>query len=181
MKIQYYTAATLDGFIADPEHSLDWLFQFEVEESSYPAFIRDVTVVAMGSSTYRWLLAHHVYEDPERPRPWPYEQPTWVFTSQSQRTVEGADVRFVQGDVAAHVPAMREAAGEGNLWVAGGGDLAGQFHDAGLLDEIIVQIAPVTLGAGMPVFPRRVDRPPLVVTAVEPYANGMVEIRYRVP
>lgn len=181
MKVQYYTATTLDGFIADPEHSLDWLLQFEAPESSYPEFIEDVTAVVMGSSTYRWLLEHHVYQEPERPKPWPYEQPAWVFTTRSLRPVEGADIRFVEGDVAAHFPAMRDAAGDGNLWVAGGGDLAGQFHDAGLLDEIIVQIAPVTLGGGMPVFPRRVDRPPLVVTSVTPWQNGMVEIRYRAP
>src|SRR3712207_7879069 len=50
------------------------------------------------------------------------------------------------------------AAGDRNVWVVGGGDLAGQFADVGLLDELIVSIAPVTLGAGAPLLPRRIDR-----------------------
>lgn len=65
MKIQYYTAVSLDGYIADEHHSLDWLFQFgDVEETSYPEFIRDVGAVVMGSSTYEWLLRNHIYADP---------------------------------------------------------------------------------------------------------------------
>ena len=52
---------------------------------------------------------------------------------------------------------MTRAAGDRNIWIVGGGDLAGQFADAGLLDEVIVSIAPVTLGAGAPLLPRRLD------------------------
>jgi dihydrofolate reductase len=52
---------------------------------------------------------------------------------------------------------MVEAAGGRNVWIVGGGDLAGQFADAGLLDEVIVYIAPVTLGAGAPLLPRRIE------------------------
>jgi dihydrofolate reductase len=52
---------------------------------------------------------------------------------------------------------MAEAAGGRNVWVGGGGDLAGQFADAGLLDEVIVYVAPVTLGAGAPLLPRRLE------------------------
>ena len=52
---------------------------------------------------------------------------------------------------------MRAAAGERNLWIVGGGDLAGQFADAGLLDEVIVYVAPVTLGRGKPLLPRRIE------------------------
>jgi dihydrofolate reductase len=52
---------------------------------------------------------------------------------------------------------MVEAAGDRNVWIVGGGDLAGQFADAGLLDEVIVSIAPVTLGAGAPLLPRRLE------------------------
>ena len=49
------------------------------------------------------------------------------------------------------------AAGDRNVWIVGGGDLAGQFADAGLLDEVIVMIAPVTLGGGAPLLPRRIE------------------------
>jgi dihydrofolate reductase len=80
-----------------------------------------------------------------------------VFTHREPTVVPGADVRFASGDVAA-VHADMVAAAEGkDVWVAGGGDLAGQFADAGLLDEVIVYIAPVALGAGAPLLPRRLE------------------------
>ena len=71
--------------------------------------------------------------------------------------VPGAQIEFVSGDVAPVHAAMLAAAGGRNVWVVGGGDLAGQFADAGLLDEVIVYIAPVTLGAGAPLLSRRVE------------------------
>ena len=76
-----------------------------------------------------------------------------MFTNHDLKTVDG-DIRFAKGDVSEHHAAMAEAAGGRNVWVVGGGDLAAQFADAGLLDEVIVYIAPVFLGAGAPLFPR---------------------------
>jgi len=59
VKTQYYTAASLDGFIATADDSLEWLFQLgDVEETSYPEFIRDIGALAMGSTTYQWMLRH---------------------------------------------------------------------------------------------------------------------------
>src|SRR5581483_1211402 len=159
-RTQYYTAATLDGFIADPEHSLDWLVQFGVQQTEdFPSFLQAVGGLAMGSSTYRWILEHLIDPGADYPGPWPYTQPAWVFTTRSLRPVPGADIRFVRGDVAPVHRAMLAAAGGKNVWLVGGGDLVGQFHDRGLLDEIIVTIAPVTLGAGRPLLPRAITRP----------------------
>jgi dihydrofolate reductase len=75
---------------------------------------------------------------------------------------------------------MRAAAGAKNIWIVGGGDLAGQFFDAGLLDEIIVQVGSVTLGKGKPLFPRRVTNPPLRLVSVQQIGTGFVELRYQV-
>lgn len=181
MRTQYYTASSLDGFVADPDHSLDWLTQFDPgDDSSYPGFIRDVGAVAMGSTTYEWILRHRESAAGGAPADWPYDSPTWVFSSRSLPSVEGADLRFVRGDVAPVHRAMVEAAEGANVWIVGGGDLAGQFHDAGLLDEIIVQVAPVTLGDGAPLLPRRISDPPLRLTSVERLGAGMVELRYEV-
>jgi dihydrofolate reductase len=76
---------------------------------------------------------------------------------------------------------MRAAAGDKNIWVVGGGDLAGQFYDAGLLSEVIVQVGSVTLGKGKPLFPRRVTSPPLALTSVRQVGTGFAELRYQVP
>lgn len=178
MKTQYYTAASLDGFIATEDHSLEWLFQLgDVNDTSYPEFIKNVGALAMGSSTYEWMLRHVVKAGDA----WPYALPTWVFSNRSLPGVEGADLLFVRGDVRPVYEAMRRAAGDRNIWLVGGGDLVGQFYDVGLLDEIIVTIGSVTLGAGKPLLPREIAFPPLKLTSARAIGTGFVELRYDVP
>jgi dihydrofolate reductase len=75
---------------------------------------------------------------------------------------------------------MKAVAKDRNIWVMGGGDLAGQFLDAGLLDELIVQIGSVSLGQGKPVFPRRVLSPVLQLVSVHRVNAGMAELRYEI-
>ncbi len=180
MKTQYYTASSLDGFIAGPNDSLDWLFPLgDLDETSYPNFIREVGALAMGSATYEWMLRHLVSTDP--PQPWPYELPTWVFTSRTLPPVAGADIRFVRGDVRPVHDAMAAAAAGKNVWLVGGGDLVGQFHDHGLLDELFVQVGSVTLGAGKPLLPREITRPPLRLVSVRAVGTGFAELHYEVP
>ncbi len=148
----FYTATSLDGFIADPDAALDWLFTREQDPAgplNYDAFIADVGAAVMGRTTYEWVLDH---EGPDAA--WPYSIPCWVFSNHDVPPIEG-DIRVVSGDVTEHHAAMVEAAGGKDVWVVGGGDLAAQFADHGLLDELIVYIAPVSLGAGAPLFPRR--------------------------
>lgn len=158
MTTTYFTASSVDGFIADPENSLSWLLTRDVDVSGpmgYERFLKEsVGAVVMGSTTYLWLLEHELGADPSRS--WPYDLPTWVFSTRQLPVVQG-DLRFVQGDVAAVHAEIIAAAGGLGVWVVGGGDLAGQFADAGLLDELWVQYAPVALGAGAQLLPRRVE------------------------
>lgn len=154
-KVSYYTATTLDGFIADEHDSLEWLFVQEGRQDdeplSYDTFIKDIGAIVMGRTTYDWVVAHLARTDD----PWPYSMPAWVMTHRPAEGLPGADIRFSDGDVTTVHAAMVEAAGGQDLWIVGGGDLVGQFADAGLLDEVVVQIAPVTLGRGRPLLPRR--------------------------
>jgi dihydrofolate reductase len=157
---QYYTATSLDGFIADEQHSLDWLFTRDQDRAgplNYDAFFAGVGALAMGSTTYEWILDHELKgEDPAQWK-WPYDVPCWVFTHRPLQVVAGAAVTFTSNAVAAVNAEMVSAAGGRNVWIVGGGDLAGQFADAGLLDEVIVYVAPVTLGRGAPLLPRRLE------------------------
>jgi dihydrofolate reductase len=181
MKTQYYTAASLDGFIATTDDSLEWLFPLgDVAETSYADFITDVGALAMGSATYEWMLRHAVGPAAKEPQPWPYTQPTWVFTTRSLPGVPGADVRFVRGDVRPVHEEMARAAGGQNIWIVGGGELAGQFYDRGLLDELFVQVGSVTLGAGKPLLPRTIVSPPLRLVSVRQVGAGFAELHYEV-
>ena len=153
---QYYTATSLDGFIADPDNSLDWLFTRARDKDGpldYGSFIAEVGAIAMGSTTYDWIIEGR---DPAQWR-WPYDVPCWVFTHRELEVIPDARIELTSADVAAVHAEMAAAAGEKNVWIVGGGDLAGQFADAGLLDEVLVTIAPVTLGAGAPLLPRRIE------------------------
>jgi dihydrofolate reductase len=182
MKTQYFTATSLDGFIATEDDSLDWLFPLgDINDTSYPAFIAEVGALAMGSATYEWMLRHAQTVAAETGSTWPYTQPTWVFSTRTLPAVPGANLSFVRGDVRPVHSAMRAAAEDKNIWVVGGGDLAGQFYDAGLLNEVIVQVGSVTLGKGKPLFPRRLTSPPLALVSVRQVGTGFAELRYQVP
>ena len=181
MKTQYFAATSLDGFIATEDDSLDWLFPLgDLNDSSYPEFIAQVGALAMGSATYEWMVRNAEKVVAETGSAWPYTQPAWIFSSRKLPLIAGADIRFFNGDVQQAHAEMRAAAGDRNIWIVGGGDLAGQFHDAGLLDELVIQVGSATLGKGKPLFPRRVLGPVLRLTSVRQMGAGMAELRYEV-
>lgn len=151
----YYVASTLDGFIADEHDSLDWLLRQQIDDDGpmgYPGFISGIGALLMGSTTYEWIRTHD-----EAGSGWPYEQPCWVFTHRDLPRIEGADVRFVSGEVAEVWPEVLAAAGARGVWVVGGGALASQLAAEGLLDEVVVAVAPVVLGAGRPLLTEALD------------------------
>jgi dihydrofolate reductase len=147
----YYTAATLDGFIATLDHSLAWLVTRDHDPAGpmgFEEFRSGVGAAAWGANTYQWLLDN-------APDDWDSGLPSWVFTH--REFAARAGVRFTYAAAADVHGELVEAAGGKDVWVVGGGGLAGQFADAGLLDEVIVTIAPVTLGAGAPLLPTHVE------------------------
>jgi len=178
---QYYVAQSLDGFIAESDGGLDWLLTYDGDagpdvsqatEGTYDEFFAQVGAVSMGSATYEFILA-------EQTGGWPYEgKPCWVFTSRDLPVAEGGDVRFVDGPVGAVHEEMKRSAGEGNLWVVGGGEVASQFADEGLLDQLLVTVVPVLLGAGLPTFARRLEGKQLRLARTRAFANGMTELVY---
>jgi dihydrofolate reductase len=184
-KTQYFTASSLDGFIADADNSLDWLFQAEAGAKApsasgdlYLEFYAQVGALAMGATTYEWILGHEKLLD--KPDGWPYSgRRSWVFSHRRLPAVPGADISFASGDVRAVHQEMCAAAGERNIWLVGGGDLVGQFAGYGLLDEMIISIAPATLGGGAPLLPRRLMPPELTLSRCSDDGT-FVHLRYAV-
>ncbi|MGN6724247.1 MAG: dihydrofolate reductase family protein [Marmoricola sp.] len=170
-RIVYATATSLDGFLADADNSLDWLFAVDGGDDALTelsAFVSGVTVMVEGSTTYRWVLEHEsLLENPEKWQEFYGDRKTFVFSSQSDLPiVPGADIEVLNGPVGSHIERIREAAGGGDVWVVGGGGLAVEFADGGHLDGIQVSIAPVTLGAGAPLFPAPFDSARVRLTGV---------------
>ncbi|GAA4893882.1 dihydrofolate reductase family protein [Tessaracoccus lubricantis] len=158
-KIVFDTATSLNGWIADERNSLDWLFAVDGGEQPDEGLMpSNATVLVEGSTTYEWVLEHDdVLAHPEEWQDFHGSRPVFVFTTRDLPVPDGADVRLVSGRVTDHIDDIRAAAGDGDIWVVGGGDLAGQFLDAGLLDEIALSVAPVALTGGAPLLPRRLE------------------------
>jgi dihydrofolate reductase len=183
--VVYYAAMSLDGYIAEIDDTIEWLTGYEavppaegVEtvEDGYGEFYEQVGALAMGSVTYEWVLAHI-----EQGGSWPYvDKPCWVFSSRELPQPGGGEVKVVNASVTDVYDEMIAAAGEGKLWVVGGGNVASQFADAGLLDDVWVTVVPVILGTGKPLFARRMPGAPMRLTAALPRPNGMIELRYQV-
>jgi dihydrofolate reductase len=187
-RTQYYCASSLDGFIAEADDTLDWLLKYEGsyegEEAEpggmagYERFYEGVGALIMGSVTYEWIL-----REPAAGTEWPYRgKPTWILSSRDLPVPDGdgVDVRIVNAKVADLYDEMIAAAGERNLWVVGGGNVASQFADEGLLDDLFVTVVPVVLGQGKPLFDRRLPGGPMQLTGTRTFDSGMVELRYEI-
>ncbi|MBD2763164.1 dihydrofolate reductase [Kocuria sp. cx-116] len=176
----FNTATTANGFLADPNDSLEWLFQVKSEAPDMEPFTRTVSVFVMGSSTYEWLLhTENMLDFPEKWTEFFGERPTYVFTSRDLSVPPGVDVRFLNSTVPQALPTITEAAGHGTVWVMGGGDLVGQFLDAGALDRIIMTLAPAFLDSGKPLLPRTVYPDRLTLKGARTVGQ-FVEITYDV-
>jgi len=126
-----------------------------------------IGVLVEGSTTYEWVLAEAgLLQEPGKWQGFYGDRPTVVFTSREPPRPAGADITFVSGQVSEALPTIAAAAGSKDVWVVGGGDLAGQFFDAQALDEITLSVAPVTLGAGAQLFPRRLESSQLTLVSV---------------
>ncbi len=181
MKVQYYTSTTLNGFIANEENSLDWLFALgEPESSSYNDFLKDVGAIVMGSSTYEWLLNHSAEVEAQTGSKWPYHQVTWVFSTRDLEKLESHEIYYARGPVKNFIEEIKAKANGKNIWIVGGGDLAGQFFDAQILDELILQFAATCLTSGKPVFPRETTGFNLELSEAKPMGSKFIELRYTV-
>jgi dihydrofolate reductase len=186
-KSQYYCAASLDGYIAEADDTLEWLMKYEGSYSgqdaepikgSYDRYYEGVGAIVMGSVTFEFTLAHE-----GKGGEWPYKgKPTWVLSTREppEPEGEGVDVRITKAAVPDVYEEMMAAAAERNLWVMGGGNVASQFADAGLLDELLVTVVPVVLGEGKPLFDRRLPGGPMQLTGTRAFDSGMVELRYEI-
>ncbi|MET0801410.1 MAG: dihydrofolate reductase family protein [Actinomycetota bacterium] len=172
-RYQYYVASSLDGFIADRNGRIDWLLAFGFEDYAehYERFIAGIGAIVMGASTYRFLLD-------AGPDAWTYDVPAFVLTHRTPPTVPGKDIRFRSGDVAALHAELAAAAGDRDVWVVGGGGVAADFADAGMLHDLFVTVMPLALGAGSPLLPVGRDLA-LTLTGTTPFPSGAVELAYR--
>jgi dihydrofolate reductase len=143
-KVVLFIAQSLDGFIAAEGDSLEWLMNVEGEgDNGYSEFYETVDSILLGRRTYDWVME-------EEKGQFPYKgKDCYVFSRKKQAQTEY--VKFIQMDAVQFTRQLKQGEGK-NIWLVGGGDLLHTFLNEGLVDEIIVTVAPVILGEGIPLF-----------------------------
>ena len=171
----YYAAASLDGFLADENGSLDWLFRFDGAEgvaAHYERFIAGVGALIMGRDTWDFVAGSG--------HAWAYgDTPTWVLSHRPlDPMIPGANA-LLSTDAREAAEAAKSAAGERDVWVVGGGKVATQLLASGHLDELHLGLVPIFLGRGIPLLPVRTAELELIGQTT--FGRGLVELRYRFP
>ncbi len=163
-------ANSADNFIAAPDGGVEWIrFSDEIEAILAEMWTR-VGAVVMGRKTYDFMKANGVdaYEGVEN----------YVF-SNTLDPAEHDKISIVSGDVADTVRALKEEGG-GDIWMMGGAEIARQCFNAGLVDELHLNIHPLLLGSGAPLF-LELEKPiELELLACRPLPQECVALRYRV-
>jgi len=144
MKITYYVATSLDGFIAKEDGDVSWLNDLNIDmaDTGYDDFFASIDGLVMGRKTYDFVFNYGS---------WPYgDKPTWICTSGELEVLEGANLKPVKSAD----DAIKDAKLKGlkHLWLVGGGKLASSFLEKGLLTNLSISEMPVTLELGIPLF-----------------------------
>lgn len=171
-KLKYYVAATLDGFIAQPDGSFGGFVWNDAFTAEFLASLRDFGVVLMGRKTYEVGLREGVTS------PYPFLR-QFVFSRSMEASPDPA-VTLVRDGAVDVVRALR-ADSPDDLWLCGGADLASTLFEAGLIDEVIVKVNPVLIGRGIPLFARPVPQTALELTRARTHdETGIAVLHYRV-
>lgn len=166
-----YIAASADGYIADAEGRIDWLFAYDARQYGYDDFVASVGTIVMGRTTYDEVL---------RQGAWPYPGKTaHVLTRRPlPEPPAGASVR-AYADIDRLIAAVR-APGGPDVWIAGGGQTIRALLDRGAVDRLDIFVIPILLGDGIPLFTRPGRRHPLTLETSRAFPDGVVALSYRV-
>lgn len=186
-KLIYYVACTVDGFIAREDGSFDCfpmegehfadLFEFFPE--TFPARFHEAMginfsgnkqfdAVLMGRKTYEVGLKFGLTD--------PYPSLKQYVFSRSMKASPDENVKLVSGDEVELVKDLKQESGK-DIWLCGGGELAATVVSE--IDEMIVKLNPVVIGAGIPVFARAIAPTNVELLDRKTYNNGFMLLHYR--
>lgn len=176
-KVSVFIATSLDGFIARPDGSIDWLEAANAaipsgEDCGYGEFMAGVDVLVMGRATYEQVLKFGA---------WPYGQKPVVVLSRRSIAFPDHVPGHVRHSSAAPQELCEELAlnGARHVYIDGGLTIQ-RFLAAGLVDELTITIIPILLGAGRPLFGPVAGDVPLRSLSARAYDFGFVQLHYAV-
>ncbi|TYZ08855.1 dihydrofolate reductase [Hymenobacter lutimineralis] len=169
-KVVFYIAASLDGYIASPDGSVDWLpAPPPGEDYGYADFLATVDATLQGRTTYEQVLTFGE---------WPYPTLTnYVFSRQLAQSPVPS-VQLVADDPVQYVTALKQHPG-GTIWLIGGSSLAAPLLAAGLVDELMLFVVPQVLGAGIPLWQPGLRLQPTRLLHTRTWPDGMALLHYQ--
>ncbi len=172
-KIILYIAASLDGYIARTDGSLDWLDNLDNPDKSdygYGEFIESVDTIIMGRKTYEVVSGFDI--------PWPYtNKKTYVVSRSKDLRIDSPDTHLLPAISQEAINALRKESDK-NIWLVGGGHLVSSFVNLHAIDEIILSLVPVVLGEGIPLFPDKSIEVHFALNDHQVFSNGLVQLHY---
>lgn len=165
-RVIYFVASSLDGFVARADGGIDWLFSDQ--DYGYAEFLASIDTVLMGRKTYDVCLTFSEY---------PYADLKNYVWTRTQPTL--AHATSVNEPVGPFISRLREQPGR-DIWLVGGGELAGACFAAGVVDELRLFIHPILLGTGLPLAAHLPREVPLKLQSHQSFSSGLVELRYEV-
>lgn len=164
-----YLAVTLDGKIARPNGSVDFLDGFGADEAGFDTFFSGVDALVMGRKTYDALIATGE---------WPYgRKPVTVLTSRP--IADAPEWVTPRNQGAQNAVEVIDRQGYGRVWVVGGGIVLSALMATGRIDLIELWVLPVLIGAGIPLFPDWANPGPVTLLSAGAGPQGMVRLTYR--
>lgn len=172
MKVTYYAASSLDGYIAKEDGDVSWLDELGIsmEETGYEEFFASADGLVMGRATYDFVYDYGS---------WPYgEKPIWVCTSNNVKVIDGCNLQKASNPK--DVVEEAEALGIEHLWLVGGGVLAGSFIENKLLSHLSISQMPIILGSGIKAFGELKEPVKVKMQSVKPHQSGFSQLEYKI-
>lgn len=172
-KIIFYVATSLDGFLADENGGVDWLTPYQEAgyDYGYHEFYEKIGYIVTGSKTFE--------QASNFPGGWAFPHAkTFIFSSRQLDLQSRDDLELWEGSITGLGNQLR--AKEKDTWLIGGANLAGQFFNEGLVDELVLSIMPTILGKGMPIFEG--IKKPFDTNLINnsSYPNGVMQLVYKI-
>lgn len=161
-KIVLYICHSLDGYIAEEDGGVSWAEKVDSggSDCGYTDFLNSIDTAIIGKTTYEQMIG---WDDPLFKN-----KQCFVFSSSPNQSVK--DVQFVNQEASSFVHELKQREGA-NIWLLGGGKLVSTFLNEGLIDEMILSIIPMTLGKGIPLFRRDINRSDWVLKNIIQYGS----------
>jgi dihydrofolate reductase len=167
VRFAVFIAESLDGYIARPDGSLNWLEPFEGEEHGYAAFFAGIDALVIGRGTYDTVLAF-----PE----WPYGDKRVIVCT--RRPASPSHGEEIWSGTPRALAERLDREGVGRVYLDGGALIRGFLTDGVPIDELTVNVIPVILGKGLPLFASGLPELPLRLIEAKTFPSGLVQVRY---